>query len=62
MSHGTSSVVAKNSRSQCRAIVHPFLVGAKIGDGRLDLDDPDLSAGVQRNEVGASAGGKCEAR
>ena len=36
--------VAKNSRSQWSAVVLPFLVGAEIGDRRLDLDDPDFAA------------------
>ena len=37
-------------------IVHPFLVGAKIRDRRLDLDDPDFAGGAERRQIGAPAG------
>ena len=36
-------------------VVDPFLVGAKIGDRRLDLDDPDFAVAAERHQVGAPA-------
>ena len=39
-----------------RAIVRPFLIGAEIGDRGFDLDDPDLAARVERDQIGAAAG------
>ena len=41
-----------------QAVVAPFLVGAKILDRRLDLDDPDLSVTAERHQIGAAAGKK----
>ena len=37
-------------------VVHPFLVGAEIGDRGLDLDDPDFAVAAERHEIGAPAG------
>src|ERR1041385_2647067 len=38
------------------AIVHPFLVGAKVLDRGLDLDDPDVAGAIQRHQIGAPPG------
>ncbi|MGY4347048.1 hypothetical protein ACVWXM_003515 [Bradyrhizobium sp. GM7.3] len=37
-----------------RPVFVPFLIGAQILHRRFDLDDPDLAAFVQRDEIGAS--------
>jgi NAD-dependent oxidoreductase involved in siderophore biosynthesis len=37
-------------------VVRPLPVGAQIGQRRLDLDDPDLAALVQRHQIGTPAG------
>jgi two-component system, response regulator RegA len=39
-----------------RAIFHPFVVGAEIGDRGLDLHDPDFTRRVERDEIGSAAG------
>src|SRR5262245_6821560 len=36
-------------------VVLPFVIGAQIFDRRLDLDDPDLAALVQRHQIGATS-------
>ena len=37
------------------AVILPFVIGAQILHRRLDLDDPDLAALVERHEIGAAA-------
>ena len=37
------------------AIIHPLLVGAKIRNRGLDLDDPDFTLAVERDQIGAPA-------
>jgi hypothetical protein len=37
-------------------IIEPLLVGTKVGNRRLDLDDPQFAVGAKRYEIGAPAG------
>src|SRR6516225_4577865 len=55
MSQGTPAWVAKNSRSQLSAIIHPFLVGAKIGHRGFYFDNDDFTVAAKRDQVGAPA-------
>ena len=41
-----------------RGIVAPFVVGAKIGDRRLDLDDQQRAVAVDADDVGAPPAGE----
>src|SRR5262249_49336348 len=36
-----------------QAVVHPFRVGAKVGDRGLDLDDPERAVSTERHQIGA---------
>jgi CheY-like chemotaxis protein len=36
-------------------VFDPLLVGAKVRNGRFDLDDPHFAAGVERHQIGAPA-------
>ena len=38
-----------------RGVLAPLLVGAKVGDGRLDLDDQQRAVASERDDVGAAA-------
>src|SRR5438132_2616370 len=37
------------------AIIHPLLVSAKVSNRRLDLDDPHVALGTERDQIGAPA-------
>jgi hypothetical protein len=41
-------------------VFRPFAIGAEIGDRGFDLDDRDLAAAAERDDVGAPAAGKVE--
>ena len=36
-------------------ILHPFLVGTKIGHRGFDFDDDDFTVAAERNQIGAPA-------
>ena len=37
-------------------VIHPFLVGAQIGDRRFDFHDDDFAVAAERHQIGAPAG------
>jgi hypothetical protein len=48
----------KQQRIAIVAVLRPFLVGAKVGNARLDFNDPNLSVAPDSKNVGAPAVGE----
>ena len=48
----------KEQRIAIVAVLRPFLIGAKVGNARLDFNDPDVAVATDSQNVGAPAVGE----